>query len=486
METIKVLELFGGIGACTRALDHLGIPYELVDYVEIDKYAVASFNAIHGTSFAPQDICDWDKKVDVDLIMHGSPCQDFSTAGLNRGGDEGSGTRSSLMYETLRIVQKLMPSYVIWENVKNLLSEKHRHNFDKYLDRMEAIGYRNYWQVLNSKDYGVPQNRERVFTISIRKDIHQKFSFPKPIPLELRLKDMLEDNPDVSLFLSDKLLKNFIENNKKQKDEGNGVRPSFEINSPKRLGNVYSERYGPGMAGNVYDADSIAMAHPAQLPGGSYYYAVKKNWIPIKNATKKGYTEAYEGDYVNLQYPNSKTRRARVGGGMAMTIMANDENGVVTKDDRYLSEKGVKYVLDPKRGMATDINADVAQPVTAKGQSNWTGSFVSEDIKTIEKSTTIGSKEPTVIHLEDGTTMTSDDDTSRLRIRKLSARECWRLMGFDDEAYERAEKVNSKTQLYKQAGNSIVVNVLEAIFKELLLDKKPLEQEQMSIFDFLE
>ena len=159
--TLRVLELFGGIGACTKALERLHIPHEIVDYVEIDKYAVKSYNAIHGTNFEPQDITEWDKDINVDLIMHGSPCQDFSIAGKLAGGDKGSGTRSSLMYETLRIVKKLKPKYVIWENVKNLLGERNRHNFDNYLEEMERLGYKNYYQVLNAKDYGIPQNRER-------------------------------------------------------------------------------------------------------------------------------------------------------------------------------------------------------------------------------------------------------------------------------------------------------------------------------------
>ena len=118
---LKVIELFGGIGACTKAMKRLGVEVEVVDYVEIDKHACASYNAINGTNFEPQDVSLWDKDVEVDLIMHGSPCQDFSIAGKQAGGNEGSGTRSSLMYETLRIVRKLMPKYVIWENVKNLL-----------------------------------------------------------------------------------------------------------------------------------------------------------------------------------------------------------------------------------------------------------------------------------------------------------------------------------------------------------------------------
>ena len=164
MSKLKLLELFGGIGACSNAFERIGINYEIVDYVEIDKYAVKSFNAIHGTSFEPQDICEWDKDIEVDLIMHGSPCQDFSLAGKQAGGDKDSGTRSSLMYETIRIVEELKPKYVVWENVKNLLSKKHKHNFDAYLETMESLGYVNCYQVLNAKDYGIPQNRERVFT----------------------------------------------------------------------------------------------------------------------------------------------------------------------------------------------------------------------------------------------------------------------------------------------------------------------------------
>lgn len=213
---LKVLELFAGIGACSKALTNLGIEHEIVDAVEIDKYAVKSFNAIHGTNFEPQDITKWDKDIECDLIMHGSPCQDFSVAGKNAGGDKDSGTRSSLMYETLRIVEKLHPKYVIWENVKNLLSKKHRHNFDAYLEAMERLGYHSQYQVLNAKDYGVPQNRERVFTVSIRGCIHsatflpsgvtvypEKFEFPPKQELTVKLKDILEDEVDEKYYLSD-------------------------------------------------------------------------------------------------------------------------------------------------------------------------------------------------------------------------------------------------------------------------------------------
>lgn len=217
---LKVLELFAGIGACSKALERLGIEHEIVDAVEIDKYAIKSFNAIHGTNFETQDITTWDKDIEVDLIMHGSPCQDFSVAGKQAGGDVGSGTRSSLMYETIRIVGKLRPKYVIWENVKNVLSAKHKHNFDNYLTAMSSLGYTNHYEVLNAKDFGIPQNRERVFTISLLNG--GSFEFPQKQPLELRLKDLLEDEVDEKYYLSDKMLNGFIKHNEKHNEKGTG------------------------------------------------------------------------------------------------------------------------------------------------------------------------------------------------------------------------------------------------------------------------
>lgn len=204
---MKIIELFAGIGACSKSLKRIGVNLEIIDAVEIDKYAMASFNAIHGTNFKTQDITEWNKDFkDIDIITHGSPCQDFSVAGKQAGGDIDSGTRSSLMYETIRIVGKIRPKYVLWENVKNLLSKKHKHNFDAYIETMNVLGYNSYYQVLNAKDYGIPQNRERVYTISIRKDIDNgNFKFPKKEELKLRLKDMLEDEVDEKYYLSDKM-----------------------------------------------------------------------------------------------------------------------------------------------------------------------------------------------------------------------------------------------------------------------------------------
>lgn len=353
---IKVLELFAGIGACSEALTNLGIEHEIVDAVEIDKYAVQSFNAIHGTNFEPQDITKWDKDIECDLIMHGSPCQDFSVAGLGAGGDKGSGTRSSLMYETLRIVEKLKPQYVIWENVKNLLSKKHHHNFSAYLTAMSNLGYKNLYKVLNAKDYGVPQNRERVFTISVYmpdmvksgEDLQSLgvFTFPKPRTLDKRLKDVLEDEVEEKFYLTQAQIDrmkntNFncskLETRVQNENEVARTLCARDYKDPKcvRLGGLYDKEGERHQAGGIYDP------------------------------------------------------------------------------------RGISATLDTMSG---------------------------------------GNREPII--LEDN-----------CRIRKLTPKECWRLMGFSDASFDRAKASGiSNSQLYKQAGNSIVVKVLEAILSNLIAE----------------
>ena len=326
---IKVLELFAGIGAFTQALKRLDIEHEIVDAVEIDKYAMKSYNAINGTDFETQDVSEWDKDIEVDFIMHGSPCQDFSVAGRQLGGEQGSGTRSSLLWHSVRIIEKLKPKYVLWENVKNVTGKKHRHVFDKYLETLEQIGYRNYWQILNAKDYGIPQNRERVFVLSIRNDIDIDYEFPKPFPLDKKLADMLEDEVDEKYYINNekanRLILDLIERG--------------EIDGAGKLGNIYGFA-GGNFAGNVYSAKGIAPA-----------------------------------------------------------------------------------------------------------------------LKTMQG----GNRQPLIV-------VKMRNEMSKYRIRKLTPKETWRLMGFPDEAFEKAEAVNSNSQLYKEAGNSIVVDCLVHILKNLKLE----------------
>lgn len=424
---LKVLELFGGIGACSKALERLGIDYEIADYVEIDKYPVKSFNAMHNTNFEPQDIREWDKNIEVDLIMHGSPCQDFSLAGKQAGGDEGSGTRSSLMYETIRIVEKLKPKYVIWENVKNLLSKKHIHNFNAYLETMEQLGYTNYYQVLNAKDYGIPQNRERVFTVSIRKDINKVFTFPQPIELKLKLKDMLEDEVDEKYYLSEKMIKyisatgtaNF--KNPDSKINLDVARP-LTTDQNKRAGTT---NYLSNELPNNYDLTQVVRKYgvfdteKSKHQAGSVY---DENGLSPTLDTMQG---GWRQPCIEIK---SKCKRLK-----SLVEKIEFEEGKVLNMDLYNQT----------------TNENISQCLTEPHHNSQ--------------------------RLFDG-----------LRIRKLTPCECWLLMGFDKSDYERAANVNSNTQLYKQAGNSIVVNVLEAILTNLLLETKQEEPKgQTTIYDYI-
>lgn len=379
MAKLKVLELFAGIGACSKALTNLGIEHEIVDAVEIDKYAIAAFNAIHGTDFEPQDITEWDKNLECDLIMHGSPCQDFSIAGKQAGGDKNSGTRSSLMYETLRIVEKLKPKYVIWENVKNLLSQKHRHNFDAYLEAMRKLGYVNYYQVLNAKDYGVPQNRERVFTVSILGD--NDFKFPPRRPLTKRLKDVLEDKVDEKYYLDDEKIASLLNSNYDQ-----------------------NKRF--------YDADGICPTI-STMGGGQRQPKVLDPFIVASRGR-------------NPKNPSDRTAGAPTiqrlepkFDGTTNTLTSVQKDNYVVVDDTYRNRE-----------------ARVYNKVSPSLRSQRSGLKVIDGI----------------------------------RIRKLTPKECYRLMGFSDQDFDRASAILSNTQLYKQAGNSIVVPVLEAILKELIYE----------------
>ncbi len=190
---IKILELFGGVGAPRKALENLGVDIKSIDYVEIDAKAVASYNAMFSNKQKPQDICGWNLKPDI--LVHGSPCQDFSIAGKQQGAEKGSGTRSSLLHETVSIIRNFgvwKPRIVVWENVKNVLSKHMINTFNGYLEEMEELGYRNSFEVLNAMDYGLPQKRERVFTVSLLGN--KRFNF-----------DMMEQRPRIKIeaYLSD-------------------------------------------------------------------------------------------------------------------------------------------------------------------------------------------------------------------------------------------------------------------------------------------
>ena len=283
---LKVLSLFSGIGAFEKALTNLDVDFDLVGYCEIDKYASKSYAAVHGVS---EEMNLWDvTKIntsklpkDIDLVTYGFPCQDISVAGKQKGflHEDGSLTRSGLFFEASRIIEDTKPKIAIAENVKNLTGKKFKVQFEIVLSSLEQAGYNNYWKVLNAKDYGVPQNRKRVFIVSIRKDIDTGlFEFPKTFPLKKRLRDMLKDKVNEKFYLSDKMINYLFTITEKNKARGNGnvfkptdvermaktittregtrVKDNFII---EQVGQIYPNSGNP-QAGRIYDTNGISPA----------------------------------------------------------------------------------------------------------------------------------------------------------------------------------------------------------------------------------
>ena len=388
---IKIFEAFAGIGTQRMALKRLGLDFEVIAISEIDKFAIKSYKAIHGEVNNLGDITkiNTDDLPDFDLFTYSFPCQDISVAGQQKSLEKGSGTRSSLLWECEKIIKNKKPKYLLMENVKNLVGKRHKNYFLKWLKILENYGYKNFWQVLNAKDYGIPQNRERVFCASILGN--EEFTFPEKQVLTTRLKDVLEDDVDKKFYLSkeqiDKItFSNFNTNVKRiQEKDYCDTLCARDFKDPKCVKVKQIGQYNTSTRINssryrVYDIEGIAPSLTT-CGGGNLEPHIK-----IKNSTKKGYLEAKVGDGVDLSYPDSKTRRGRVQKGLSQTLVCSDNRGVVTDD---------------------------------------------------------------------------------FKIRKLTPLEYWRLMGIDDEDFYKAQKVNSNSQLYKQAGNAIVVDVLEEIFKNL-------------------
>lgn len=291
---------------------------------------------------------------------------------------KGSNTRSGLLWEVERILIELkekdqLPQVLLMENVPDVIGTKNIDDFNEWYASLEKMGYQSYYKVLNAKYYGIPQNRERCFMVSILGKY--SYQFPEGIELKSRLKDVLEDHVDEKYYLSQKIIETFTRRNEKE----NGFH--FDTNERDIAKTVTAGVYKTRMDDRVYSQEGISPTINT-MQGGN-----KQPKIAIKEATKQGYAEAEPGDSVNLKQPHSKTRRGRVGKGIVQTLTTSCDHGII---------------------------------------------------------------EPT------------------FRIRRLTPLECWRLMGFTDEDFKKAQQVNSNSQLYKQAGNSIVKQVLMAIFKEVM------------------
>lgn len=391
MINIKLLSLFSGIGAFEKALERLQIPYELINYCEIDKYASKAYSLIHNVneSLNLGDITAVDttkfKNINIDLITYGFPCTDLSVAGKKQGfkDNDGNTTHSGLFFDALRIIEDTKPKFAICENVKNLTGKRFQKEFAIVLDSLNKAGYNNYYKVLNAKDYGIPQNRERVFIISIRKDIDTGYQFPLPYSTIPKIKDILEETVDEKFYLSDERLKNMIEHKRRHEEKGNG--------------------WGAVIM-NKNDIAPTLMTSPDKYPGE--YVKIPKQSDIIQ---------------VAQMYPNT-------GNPQAGRIY--DSNGISPSLDTCSSGNRMPKIID-------DFYSS-REP------------RVYEDYSLTLRTERFGLKVATD------------------RVRKLTPKECFRLMDFDDRDCDILhENGISNTQIYKMAGNSIVVNVLVEIFKQL-------------------
>lgn len=482
---IKLLSLFTGIGAFEKALERLNIEYELVGFSEIDKYAIKSYCSIHNVTedknYGDISKIDENNLLDFDIMTWGFPCQDISIAGKLKGIKEGE-TRSGLYYEGYRILKAKKPKISIIENVKNLTSKRFKNEFESILKDLSDLGYNNYWQVLNAKDYGIPQNRERVFIISIRKDIDNKqFTFPEKIPLELKLKDILEKVVDDKYYLTEKGIGRLIKKNNKlirnndnpdvssciiagyHKMDGRNNQYISEQNKPKRIGGIYDTEESQRQAGSIYDPNAISPTLTTMFPGGD-----KQPFVLVNEGTKKGTSEAREGDSINISYPNNMKKRGRVGKEVSQTILTFPNMAVVENANKPVclninKKVSIQDRIYDSNGIATTVTASEFR--TKIAEKKMFNLYNNKEIKDIAPTQTANCGCST----SSAAVLISEDLKSYLKIRKLTPLECWRLMGFDDIDFYNAKNVGiSDTQLYRQAGNSIVVDVLQAIFKELL------------------
>ena len=558
--------------------------WELVNFCEFDKYATKSYCAIHNVDESKNlgDITKVDETEldNFNMICGGSPCQDFSVAGKQKGSvwtckdcvdDNGKHfeynpltvhwskrdccpncgskniekTRSSLLVEYLRVVRSNRPNFGIYENVKNIVGKQFKDTtFKLFTDELEEYGYNVYWKVLNAKNYGIPQNRERVYLLFIKKDLDNgKFEFPEPFDNGLRLKDLLEDEVDEKFYISDEKVERFITNlNDKNsllydpcqvKREGKSREYSeyaptltsrdykdprlVNENVVRQVGNISdcNGAWDNPQVGRVYDVSGCSPTLNTCSGGGhepkvitgidksynnpkfietancitsredrgvsnresegtavletpnisycldSNYYKgttieqymnkhrrqliVENNKVAIRQATKQGYIECEVGGIADLYYPDSKTRRERVqdNGNTCPTITAT-ETGICKIEPK---ERFFKQALET-------LNENDCKP----------GDTINAFNKHVDKtgfSTTLTTR-------PEGFKTAILPVTDNIRIRKLTPRETFRLMGFSDEDFDAAQKAGvSNSQLYKQAGNSIVVDVLYYIYVEL-------------------
>lgn len=506
-----------------------------MNFCEFDKYATSSYCAIHNENESKNlgDITKVDetKLEPFNMICGGSPCQDFSVAGKQKGSvwtckdceheynpltvhwserDKcpccGSNniekTRSSLLVEYLRVIRANKPNFGMYENVKNIVGKQFKDTFKMFTDELDEYGYNVYWKVLNAKDYGIPQNRERVYLIFIKKELDNgKFTYPEPFDNGMRLKDILEENVDEKFYISEDKVQRFIQTLHIDK--------SYEgSNTPKFVGNVNRPDFGTGYAGGVWDANNISPTLTTMQGGGRQPHimqGIDKSYNNTKQIEIANCLTAREDRGISNRKSEGtavlevgRTDNHQKGGvystdGISPTLLATSyKQPVQIKVDNIgninPSGKGMNGNVFDENGLAPTLTTNKGEgnkiaihEVNQEDNNKPKERFFRQALETFENSNanygdTIDAFNKRVNRSGYSLTLTTRPEgfktailpvTNDIRIRKLTPKECFRLMGFSDENFEAAEKIVSNSQLYKQAGNSIVVDVLYYILVEL-------------------
>ena len=559
---LRLIELFAGIGSQTQALTNIGVPHTVVGISEIDKYAIQSYKAMHGEVTNFGDIREIKSLPDADLWTYSFPCQDISVAGKGAGIKEG--TRSGLLFEVERLLITAsengnLPKYLLLENVKNLVSKKFKADFDRWLAFLESLGYSNYWQILNAKDYGIPQNRERVFCVSIRGE-HKPFKFPEKRELKLRLRDMIDEIVDEKYYLKESTIRSIVNSsfNSRRDSIRKGDDVAYTIlardfKGPQcvQVGEVVGGKWDKmhDISRRVYEPDGISPTVHCQQ-GGNTELKIAENFV-LGGVEEDPVIVAMRGR--NPDNPSDRTK----GAPLEQRLEANEQgicNSLTTvqKDNllmekkcgskeyvarrykEFIEEKGyipemfVAYNKQEVADIAPTITGQCSCPsgssavlkletedVKVLAPNNW-GHKAGDGTATRERRETdivpalqanAGQTQQSYLKIKVATkqgyemaeqgdyvnitfpssktkrgrvgrgiaqTLTCGDGnaivTENVRIRKLTPRECLRLMGWNDEQIDKIAAANvSATQQYRQAGNGIVVQVLEFIFKALFL-----------------
>ncbi len=404
---IKVFTAFSGYDSQCLALNRLKemfpkFDYELVGWSEIDPNAIKAHNALFpeykDRNFGDISKIDWKKVPNFDLFTYSSPCQDFSNAGLRRGGEQGSGTRSSLLWECERAIKTKRPKYLLMENVSALVNKNFKPLFNQWQLTLSRMGYNSYAKVLNAKDYGIPQNRERVFCVSIRGGAYH---FPCRIPLRHSVNDILEDEVSEDAWVSDEKLANIVAYN------------ATKIKSDKW-------KYQPMMPKELESEELRLLLNMCKGIGD-----IRRNGV------------------------NGKT------------IVINTNKGCCSTIKSSYSQSGISYSLRPDSGFRIPAVLQIGNILAETNFSNPQRGRVYSTYGSCPTIQTCGDKQAPTMFLKN------------TRLRKLTTRECYRLMGlYDAEIDTLLAAIEAKTPHYHLAGNSIVVNVLTEIFRKMFIEVK--------------